>query len=121
MHLVLHGGVLRRHSESIPSHWVQDVEAPRALVTGHNVTHRVVAHVADVNAPRRIGEHFQDIVFWPWIIVLCNENRGFVPLGLPVGFGFLRVVTLRCARSRSSVGGCHVRAGHRGVHGGNRR
>ena len=37
----------------------------RALVARHHVAHRVVAHVAHVDAPRRVGEHLQHVVFRP--------------------------------------------------------
>ncbi len=63
MDLAFHGSVLGRHAECVPAHRMQDVEALGALVAGENIAHRVVAHVAHVDAPRRIGEHLEDVAF----------------------------------------------------------
>ena len=46
----------------------------RALVARHHVAHRVVAHVAHVDAPRRIGEHLQHVVFRPRVVVARGED-----------------------------------------------
>ncbi len=53
----LHGRVLRRQAEGVPAHRVQDVVALRLARAGDDVAHGVVAHVADMDLPRRVGEH----------------------------------------------------------------
>ena len=74
MDLALHGGVLGRHAEGVPAHRMQHVEAHGALVARHHVAHRVVAHVPHVDAPRRIGEHLQHVVFRARVVVAGGED-----------------------------------------------
>ena len=78
-----HRGVLGRHAEGVEAHRVQDVVPGRALVAGHDVTHRVVAHMADMDAPRRIGEHLEDVVLRLAVLPLRAEGQGLVPGLLP--------------------------------------
>src|SRR5688572_32176621 len=47
---------------------------------------------SDMDAPRRIGEHLEHVIFRPLIVVLGGKDRLFVPDGLPAGFGFTGVV-----------------------------
>ncbi len=89
---VLHRGVFRRHAERVPAHRVQHVEAARALVARHHVAHRVVAHMAHMDAPRRIREHFEHVIFRPRIVVARGEDRLVGPDFLPFLLGFADVV-----------------------------
>ena len=75
---------------------MQDVEALGAFVTGNNIAHGVVAHVAHVDAAGRIGEHFKDIVFVAGIVVVGDEDVLVVPDLLPARFDFARIVPFRC-------------------------
>jgi hypothetical protein len=61
----LHGGVLGGQTKGVPAHGMQDREAPGALEPRDHVAQRVVAHVAHVQTPRRIGEHLQHVVLRP--------------------------------------------------------
>ena len=92
--LVLHRGVLGRHAEGVPAHRMQDVEAAGALVARDDVAHGVVAHMAHVDAPRRIGEHLQHVVFRARIVVPGAEQVFLGPDRLPFRLGFLGVVAL---------------------------
>ena len=67
--LALHRGVLGRQPERVPAHRVQHVVAARAHEAGEHVAHGVVAHVPHVDAPRRIGEHLQHVVFRARVVV----------------------------------------------------
>ena len=58
----LGGGVLGRQAERVPPHRVQHVEAARPFEARHHIAHRIVAGMADVEAPRRIGEHLHHVV-----------------------------------------------------------
>ena len=69
-----HRGVLGRQAERVPAHRMQHVEALRALVARDHVAERVVAHVAHVDAARRIGEHLEHVVFGPGRIVRRREG-----------------------------------------------
>ncbi len=84
--------VLRRQAERIPAHRVQDVEPLGALEAGDDVAHRVVAHMAHMDAPRRIGEHLQHIGLGPGGIRGREKAAGGLPGRLPFLFRFLGVV-----------------------------
>ena len=94
MDLALHRGVLGRHAEGVPAHRVQHVHAAGALVAGDHVAHGVVADVAHVDAPRRVGEHLQHVVFRARVVVRGPEDAALVPDLLPAGFGFAGVVAV---------------------------
>ena len=91
--VVLHGGVLRRQSERVPAHRVEDIEAPRAPIARHHVAHGVVAHMAHMDAPRRIGEHLEHIVFRARIVVFRLEDLRVRPGFPPFGLGFAHVIS----------------------------
>ena len=94
MDAALERSVLGRKPERVPAHRVQHVEAHGALVAGDHVAHRVVAHVAHVDAPRRIGEHLQHVVFRARVVVAGLEDVPLVPDLLPANFRFAGVVAL---------------------------
>ena len=98
VHLAVDGGVLRRHAEGVPAHRVQNGVAHGAFEARHHVAHGVVAHVAHVDAPRRVGEHLEHVVFRPRVVVLGGENTAFVPDALPAGLGRAGVIALVFAR-----------------------
>ena len=98
MDLLLHRRVLGRQAEGVPAHGMQHVEAAGALVAGDHVALRVVAHVAHVDAPRRIGEHLEHVVLGPRLIHHGAEGLAIVPDLLPLGFGLAEIVARRLGR-----------------------
>ncbi len=94
MDLALRCGVLGRQAEGVPAHRMQHVHAHRALVARHHVAHGVVAHVAHMDAPRRIGEHLQHVVFRPRVGVRRGEDSALVPDFLPARLGVAGVVAV---------------------------
>ena len=68
-----HCGVFGRHSKGIPPHRVQHRMPGRGLKTRDHVAHCIVAHVADVDAPRRIGKHLEHIILGPGIVAAGRE------------------------------------------------
>ncbi len=91
--VVLHGGVLRRQSERVPAHRMEDIEPAGAAITRHHIAHGVVAHMAHVDAPRRIGEHLEHVIFRARIVVLGFEDLRTRPGLAPFGLGFAHVVS----------------------------
>ncbi len=91
--VVLHGGVLGRQSERVPAHRVEDIEAARTPIARHHVAHGVVAHMAHMDAPRRIGEHLEHIIFRARIVVFGLEDLRVRPGFAPFGLGFAHVVS----------------------------
>ena len=94
MDLALHRGVLGRHAEGVPAHRMQHVQPHRPLHPRHHVAHRVVAHMAHMDAPRWIGEHFQHVVFRPRVVVARDEDAALVPDFLPARLGVAGVVAI---------------------------
>ena len=94
MDLALHGGVLRRHAEGVPSHGMEHIEPHGALEARDHVAHRVVAHVPHMDAPRRVGEHFQHVVFRPRILVAGGEDAPLFPHLLPTRLRLAGVIAL---------------------------
>ncbi len=93
VHLALDGRVLRRQAKGVPAHRMQDVEATRALIAGEHVAHHIVAHMADVDAPRRIGEHLEHIIFRLGGIFLGAVDFLPVPNFAPMLFAFRCVIS----------------------------
>ena len=94
VHTLFHGGVLGGHTEGIPTHRVQDLEALHPLVAREHVTHRVIAHVADVDAPRRIGEHLEDVAARLRARIVRLEALRIVPRSLPARVRLSRIEPL---------------------------
>ena len=90
----LHGGVLGGQTEGVPAHGVEDVQALHALVAGDDIADGVVAHMPHVDAARGVGEHLEDVVFFP--AGLCVDLEGLVPLPalLPFAFDGLEIVSV---------------------------
>ena len=89
---LLHGRVLGRHAERVPAHRVQHVEAARPLVARHHVAHRVVAHMPHMDAPGRVGEHLEHVVFRAVRVGRDDEGSALLPHRLPAGFALFDVV-----------------------------
>ena len=80
-----HCGIFGRHAEGIPAHRVQHAESAGGFVPRDHVSHGVIAHMAHVDAPRRIGEHLQHIVFRA-AVADGGKDVGPVPRVLPAAF-----------------------------------
>ena len=80
----LHRGVLRRHAEGVPAHGVQHIVPFGAAVTGNDIAHGVVTHMAHMQAPGRIREHLQHVGFRG----VAGFLRRFRPEQVRLGPGF---------------------------------
>src|SRR5713226_4350439 len=61
-------------------------------VARQHVAERVIADMPDMDAPGRIGEHLEHVIFRPRVVIPRSEDRLFVPLALPARLGFACVV-----------------------------
>ena len=95
MHAALDCRVLGRQAEGVPTHRMQHVVAFGAHIAGHDVAHRVVAHVPHMDAPGGVGEHFENIVFRARVVLRGLEDAALLPCRLPMLLAFRRVVTVR--------------------------
>jgi len=98
MDVLLHRGILGRHAEGIPAHRVQHIVAARTPEARDGVADRVVADMAHMDAPRRIGEHFENIIFGLGVRAIAGRVAGqevaaLLPDLLPFRLGGARVVT----------------------------
>ena len=78
-------GVFRRQPEGVPPERVEHVEAAHPLHSRHHVADDVVADVADVGVPGRVGEHFEAVELRARRVDLDFER----PLRRPVLLPFL--------------------------------
>ncbi len=103
----LHGRVLGRQAEGVPAHGMEDVVALGAHGAGNDVAHGVVADVAHVDAPRRVGEHLQDVVFRAGIVVRGFEDAGIRPRLAPARFRLAGIVSVggHCGRTITRIAG----------------
>src|SRR5207249_3650130 len=84
MDAVLDGGVLGGEAEGVPAHRMEDVLAAHPLVARHDVSDRVVADVAHVDAARGIREHLEAVVLRPARVLADTEAPGLLPPPLPL-------------------------------------
>ncbi len=66
-----------------------------AAIARDHITHGVVAHMAHMDAPGRIREHLEHVVFRARIVGAGREGFRLVPAFLPTGFGFAEIVAAR--------------------------
>ncbi len=88
------GGVLGGQAKGVPAHRMQDIQPPRAFVAGQHVTHRIVADVPHVDAPRGVGEHLEHVVALAGVVLGDHEGLLVLPGFLPARLLDTRVVAL---------------------------
>ncbi len=96
MHAALDGGVFSRHAEGVPAHGMKHIEAAGPLEARNDVAHRVIAHMAHVDAPGGVRKHFQNIILGPGRIFLRFEATFLGPKFLPAGFCLAGIISFRC-------------------------
>ena len=85
VHAVLDGGVLGGKAEGVPAHRMEHVEPAHPFVAGEQIADRVHAHVAHVDATRRVREHFQAVELRAGRIFGNLELLPLLPDPLPLG------------------------------------
>src|SRR3989337_2550282 len=93
MNSAFDGGILSRETEGIPSHRMQNVVSPHALVTSNHVTDGIVAHMAHVNTARGIRKHLKHVIFRFPLLFGSPEGIIFLPKLLPLLFYIFGLVT----------------------------
>ena len=81
----LHGGIFRRKPERVPAHRMEDIEAAGTPVSGDDIAEGVVANMPHMDPSRRIGEHFQNVIFRLFRPGLGGKAVAVVPARLPFG------------------------------------
>ena len=90
----LDGRVLRRQAEAVEADGRQDGLAVHGPVADQQVTEGVVAHVAHVGRPTRVGVHAQHVGLGPGVVVLDLVGALLEPPGLPARLDHGRLVGL---------------------------
>ena len=93
MGAVFNRRILRRQAKGIPAHRMQHVETLCPFIAGDHIAQRIIADMAHMNAPGRVGEHLQHVIFGPAAVFLYGEDLLVRPLLLPVAFSFLGVIS----------------------------
>ena len=79
-----------------PTVHMYTVETPHFRVNyeeGYDdIAQRVIPHMADMDAPRRIGEHLQHIVFFRRIVGIGGKTAPLIPDAAPFLLGFADIV-----------------------------
>ena len=88
----LDGGVLRGQTKRVPAEGIEHVVAAHQLVAGEGVADHVVAEMAHVQRPRRVGEHDQVVELGLGRVLADLEQPGSLPGRPPFGFDCLRIV-----------------------------
>ncbi len=105
MDVLLHRRVFGRHAEGVPAHRVKHVETARLPVARDHVAHGVIADMTHVDAPRRIGEHLQNIIFGPAVSAVAGQEvAALFPELLPFRLDRTGIVSCGHCRSVASRG-----------------
>ena len=80
----LDGGVLGRQAEGVEAERGEHALALHGLVADGQVTEGVVAHVALVGGPGRVGVHAQRVVLRPGVVVVDLVGALLLPAALPL-------------------------------------
>ena len=94
--LLLHGCVFGGKAERVPSEGMQHAEALRPLIARDDIAHHIIAHVTDMDTPRRIGKHLKDVIFR--LVAIRGREKGLLllPNPLPMFFTLWSVVAFYC-------------------------
>ena len=85
MRAFFHRRIFRRHAERVPPHRVQNIKPLRFFEARHHIAHGVIAHMTHMDAARRIGKHFQHVIFrFAAIGRFGGKTVGGLPGGLPI-------------------------------------
>ena len=97
---LFHRGVFGGHTEGIPAHRVQHLKSLHPLGAGQHVSHRVIAHMANMDAARWVGKHLQHERTWFGAGVVGAETLRGVPRGLParISAACIKPASIRPAR-----------------------
>ena len=107
--------LLRRQSERIPAHGMQDIQSPHALIAGQDIGGGIAFRVADVQSGgTRIREHIQDVVFLLPRVDLGAKGFVFPPIALPFRLDDAGLIAHfpACGRFRCGSIGLFIRETH---------
>ena len=109
MDALFHRRVLGGHAKGVPAHRVQHLKPLHPPRAREHVAHRVVAHVADMDPPRGVWKHLQDIGAGLGAGIIGAEALGGVPRLLPADVGGLGVELFGHAGAIAGLAGVCIR------------
>ena len=93
----LDGVLFSGEAESIPTHRVEHIETAAALVAANDIRCSVTFRVAHMEASTtRVREHIQAVILRLGLVFASLKRLMFFPVGLPLGFDFLRIILCHC-------------------------
>ena len=98
-----HRRIFRGQPERVPSHGMKHIQTLRPAKAGDQIAKRIVPHMAHMDAPRRIGEHLEHVIFRLVGIVVSYETLASFPPILPFGFDGGRVVMIHYGHHKTRV------------------
>ncbi len=102
--LAFHRGIFGRHSERVPAHRVEHFHALHPPAAREHVAHGVIAHMAHVDASRRVGKHLEHVGLGLGAAAVGDERSLLFPALLPAPVGRARVEAPGHGMSVSSRG-----------------
>ena len=89
----LDGVLFSGEAESVPTHRVEHIETAAALVAANDIRCGVTFRVAHMEASTtRVREHIQAVILRLGLVFASLKRLMFFPVGLPLGFDFLRII-----------------------------
>ena len=71
MDTMFNGCIFSRHTEGIPCHRMEDIEALHLLIPGHHIPNGVIPYMAHMDLSRGIGKHFKKVILL-FSRILCH-------------------------------------------------
>ena len=90
--IILYGSIFCRHTESIKTHRVNNIETGHCLITSQYITYGIIAYMSHMEISRRIREHLQNIVLLFILGHLSLIDIAVSPLGLPFFLYIMRFI-----------------------------
>ena len=90
---IINCGIFSRKSKTVPSEWMQYIEAFHFFISCNGISYGIVSQMPHMQLSGRIGEHFKSIVvLFPLYFIFTFKNIFFLPFFLPLFFNFRRFV-----------------------------
>src|SRR5215470_14317384 len=101
--------LLRRQTERVPPHWMQNVESAGAFVACHDIGRCVAFRMANMQpSPAGVRKHVEHIELWLRRIetflagIGCIKNVALVPDGLPLSLNLIEWIWFAALATHAS-------------------
>ncbi len=91
----LYGRIFCRHTKSIPTYGVKNIESLHHLMARNHISNGVIANMPHVDSSRGIGVHFQAVEFCFFRVFINPEGFFVLPNFLPFRLYPLKIIIFR--------------------------